>query len=361
MKIKLITLSIILLSYLSCVGQEITIGLVGAYYFTNGSLKDAVTDAYATSRGNVNYYPYGSMTLTSVSANPTIISDRFGNTNSAYDFDVKQLTIDDGMGYPKYQYESTGLTMPNSNGMFEDMYTYSLWYKVTDGSASSSQFLLSIGNNGGDQAVSYYNTSIQGHTYYNDPYFAGGPPIYPVSSLSTSSLAGWNHFVSVRTPDSLKIYLNGVLKSKLEIPHISNGLTTPYYGTYPYNAIIGARYNLTTGFSGYLDDVKIFGRSLSDAEVLQEYNYSSINTYAEEGTTSVTSFSEEDKNIIIYPNPAQDKLEIRTETIQEYTLFSPEGLELKKGTTDKSLDISGLGNGIYFVKINNTMKKVVIQ
>ena len=69
----------------------------------------------------------------------------------------------------------------------------------------------------------------------------------------------------------------------------------------------------------------------------------------------------------MYPNPADQYLRIGNATNSEYVMFNSIGQSVLSGTIDKEqdLDISGLQNGMYFLKVRQESaqltKKILIQ
>ncbi|MEM3893579.1 MAG: LamG domain-containing protein [Thermofilum sp.] len=73
----------------------------------------------------------------------------------------------------------------------------------------------------------------------------------------------WYHFVGVRDGDTIKIYVNGVLRKSTSgvVGSVNNTL----------DVIIGNRGDLQTPFNGIIDDVRIYNRALSDDEIRAIY------------------------------------------------------------------------------------------
>lgn len=88
---------------------------------------------------------------------------------------------------------------------------------------------------------------------------------------------------------------------------------------------------------------------------------------AECNTVSVDEVKSKENTFTIYPNPAQNRLLVEGSLpIQSLELYSLEGKLLISDQHSNSLDITGISNGLYVVKItsNNNMvdfKRVVVQ
>lgn len=126
-----------------------------------------------------------------------------------------------------------------------------------------------------------------------------------------------------------------------------------------------------TDFCALTGIINIIGATALDDDPLSYINnYTTFNpTFTEisNGNCS-TSFSVDlftENNIELYPNPAQALLKIKSSiNIDSVSIFSISGKELIKSNA-LVLDISGLSNGIYIVKINSgnkfVSKKIIKQ
>ncbi len=231
MKLKL--LSLVLLCALKSFAQAPSGGLV-AYYPFNGMAKDSVTNAMAT------------VSLA------TLTADRFGNANAAYNFN----------GNAK-------ITMPSTN-LLLNTYTHSLWVKITTLPNSNDQYMiLSIGSvgtgNDGDQHLNAIRNQypLNGYAFGCNNIGGGAYVIEQNRNLVANT---WAHLVVTRTPTEARFYVNGVLMNRDDAEVGSNA----NYGGSP-TAVIGARTNMTYPFRGVIDDVRIYNRALSQAEILSLY------------------------------------------------------------------------------------------
>lgn len=103
-------------------------------------------------------------------------------------------------------------------------------------------------------ATSYASTN--GTTY----------PDWPIQSLSVGA---WHHVVSTYKANIFKLYIDGVLKTTSSLPGTLSGTLseTPF--------VIGAKWqggsNYDLKFKGYIDEMKIYSRALTAAEVEAHY------------------------------------------------------------------------------------------
>jgi len=67
-------------------------------------------------------------------------------------------------------------------------------------------------------------------------------------------------------------------------------------------------------------------------------------------------------NLSLYPNPCTDKIYIKNQKKEvSYKVYSTQGAELMSGTTKGEIDVNGLQNGLYLLKIKNHLPKKIIK
>jgi len=96
---------------------------------------------------------------------------------------------------------------------------------------------------------------------YNDPT---GYDVQTSASLS----AGWHHIVGVRNSSNMLLYVDGIsyIGSAISDAVIIGG------GTYPYPTIGAIRhFGIANPFLGSIDEVRIYNRALSAAEIKRNY------------------------------------------------------------------------------------------
>ncbi|MES2518349.1 MAG: LamG domain-containing protein [Bacteroidota bacterium] len=185
----------------------------------------------------------------------TLTTDRFGNANSAYNFD--------GNSY---------IQLANPGDFINNTYTYSAWVNSTNLPTSGS-FNSIIGVSSGQ---------VFGFGYINQPvwamtsYYNSSVPVYdihPSSSIGANANA-WHHLVAVRSLNQIKLYVDGVL---VRTSTTSSNPSSPIYvhsnPNVIFRATLGARPDVTNieFFNGKIDDVKIYKGILNDTQVKAIY------------------------------------------------------------------------------------------
>lgn len=188
----------------------------------------------------------------------TLTTDRFGNPNSAYEFNAS---------------EQDYINIPYQN-FFLPNYTYSVWVKVkSNPSSGNAQIFLSVGGTGGDQNMQLENNQNNAALGYLTgftltAYNINGNLRFGVWDTKLPKLNEWYHLVCTRDTNYFKMYINGCL---IHTSPSTKG-SLPFYGNSNHNATIGARNNLTKYFDGCLDEVRIYSCALNAVEVSKLYN-----------------------------------------------------------------------------------------
>lgn len=221
-------------------------GLI-AYYPFNGNAGD--------SSGNDNHGTVISASLT---------TDRFGNANKAYSFDGTSSYINIG--------NKTIIKRYNSD------YTISAWVYMNSFSSTSLSDILSnrVGASDGFPIGIGSSVAILGSLGSDLGKFAslvkGGASTSIVTNTSALSTGQW-YLVTVtfkyngNNTNEVKIYLDGVLNKSGIHDDVPDPLSFPtYIGFNP-----GTNAPQAYHFDGKMDEVRMYGRILSESEVAQLY------------------------------------------------------------------------------------------
>ena len=226
------------LSGIVAVKSKLYVGLLAYYPFNNN------TADYSGNNNNGAAY------------NLTSSPDRFGKPNSAYSFN----------GFNSYVKvnDNTALRLNNTD------FTLSAWVKLGDYNSSYGSAVLLKRLTDADNG---WNFSISGYAAYTKGLVTFGPGGGSNNAFGTTAvgIGTWNMITCVYNLQNrqVSIYVNGVLDQ------IVNGILSPnpnisspmYFGkddpSVPANGYF---------FQGSMDDIRIYNRGLSAAEVKKLYN-----------------------------------------------------------------------------------------
>ncbi|HYG15722.1 MAG TPA: LamG domain-containing protein, partial [Bacteroidia bacterium] len=268
-----------------------------------------------TNMGIVAYYPFNGNADDSsgnglnASINKAIpAADRYGRPNHAYKF------VGDSNTYISVPHD----TLLNLTG---DK-TISLWYKID--TLPNQLFPALVLKEG---ANFYYTTfAIQFNEEAGYPakdrykvgfFFGSNSTNYLLSTdekyNDTANIDKWIHIVSTYSQSTgySKIYFNGVLSDSLYIGNKNSEVSTQ-----PMQIGRGTSFGNHNGnyFKGYLDDIRLYGRTLTPSEIDSIYV---SNDTALNDTSPVLNFKETKlfENINIYPNPAKNQITVANLTV----------------------------------------------
>jgi hypothetical protein len=253
---------------------------------------------------------------------PASITDRFGNPNSAYEFDL----VDDY------------IELPNSASLKPPLpLTVSFWTKVPSLTQAGSHFFVT------DDEPGDYNGVSMGFTADNqgNPIVSMGGglgftgvgnrrSLYADSALTVNT---WHHITAVvRGPLDMDLYIDCADAGGA---YDGSGPTTMSYSTYP--GTIGRALN------GALDEFAYWSRALSLAEVVTLC----------QGALGV---AESGGRILIhlFPNPTASTITVSGLPSSEHTISLYDRLGQRViESTSSSISTEGLSIGMYFLTIQD--------
>ena len=317
-----------------------TNGLVGYWSFT-GNTNDL--------SGNNNHGTLYGATLT---------SDRFGNLNSAYQFNGSSDYIDCGSG----------------NSFALNSLSISLWFKESGSQTDGEGVLISK------------STDAVGEIGYRVGFLNSGNVQFTWSRMGvTQSGTGfvegihqanqWSHVVAIKSNDSLLLYVDGILTETVA------GMTSVFNTTNPF--LIGKSAVMNRYFNGIIDDIRIYDHAINSSNVIALYNegicYQTLTVtdtlIINANLTHYNPITFEN-TIKIYPNPTIDHIFINNgnfTTMSDYKIKITNSLGqemFNEFMTQQEfyIDLNGwTGNGIYIVYLidstGNTIdvRKIVLQ
>jgi hypothetical protein len=178
----------------------------------------------------------------------TLTKGRTGILNTAYRFNGVDDYID--ISHPDFFNSTT--------------WTYSCWIQLENLPASGeSTIIMSMGGYGGDQVIAVSNNYF-GHTGFHTWSYGNPGTITSISTSQAPQLNEWHFVLAVRSENTLKLYVNGVLVSEGNTPDSSIG-----YGKDPH-AMIGQRshgVSVNSRFKGSIDEVRVHDYALCESEI----------------------------------------------------------------------------------------------
>lgn len=283
-------------------------------------------------------------------------NDASGNGN---DGSIIGATLTKGLlGIDSSAYEFNGfsatVTIPVAD-IFNVHYSYSLWFKIDAPLPGSYKaVLLGVGGTDCDQSINLTNQ------YFNfDGLSAGGyyqvGGTYNANSPAIPAQGEWIHIASVKSSDSIKLFLDG---------QFITGSPTPsqnpcYFGNNPRGVIGGGVSSSGQYFKGSIDEVRIYSRPLSNSEVASLYN------------TELTSIK---KNMAkhtyrIYPNPNSGQsifIDVDANVV-DAMLYTIQGkiIPIEFDPASKSASLKECAAGTYFLRIRTDdgfiQEKIVVE
>jgi hypothetical protein len=256
----------------SCINTDITTGLVASYPFS-GNANDA-------SGNNIN----------GTTNNVTLTTDRFGNANSAYQFNGVNSTISVADN-PLLKFQSA------------NKISFSLWLKADTIIQNFNTIILAKQSNGGINQVGFNFASDVG----SSPS-ASINNVFRVKNGSSNAFGGsydttinfrdksWHHVVCVYTGTVGYIYIDNVLRrtSINQTGVIGDNTSNLLFGAPTWTAAN------TKYFKGKLDDIKFYNISLNACDVDSLFNLPNSCTGVTASITpqSATTFCQGDSVIL---------------------------------------------------------------
>ncbi len=211
--------------------------------------------------------------------------------------------------------------------------------------------------NSGDCFIRILKTStyfIQIGLYNGNTNAASFGYITVAYNVDASTLSNWNNvsLVYIGNPanQSISLFHNGQ-----PVVGISNNFECEQGGNVIYqnfDMVIGGLDDKP--LDAVIDEVYIHNRALSNEEIQAIHSSSSFVSVSEVQKTATLEF---------YPNPAQESIFIDSENSEVIEIIDAQGarvLSQKLNTGRNQINISQLAAGIYFVKQNQQMKKLII-
>jgi len=318
---KIITIAVFMVCSIMAGAQIPTSGLIGHYPFSGNA-----NDISGSANHGTNY-------------GATLTSDRFGNPNSAYNFNGSSNYISTITGGPMGQ-SSRSISFWAKTNSATNMMAIAYGDANGIGGCFDIEFNLSCSgvgidvSNGADMRG---NSGVHDNQWHN---------IIVVMDSTVST-----------TIDNISIYIDGVLQPGITCSVLNSSATVSTVPNNPF--VIGKDFTSVRYFDGDIDDILIYNRPLTSPEVSQIFNVTTTGIYLEK--EDIHSFN-------IYPNPTSDYIIIENKDISKIEIHSVTGELLfsqnSNGETMK-IDCSSFAKGVYMVRISNESltlnKKLIIN
>lgn len=251
-----------------CKGSPVTLTssatVGGASIIQNGAIPPALNGSlvgYWPFNGNANDESNGGKNGSISGA--VLTTDRFGTANKAYDFNGTNAFI----------------SVPGAFPITND-FTISFWTQSQNTLAEGTV----LGDGSNDIGGNDFNLSLNANNV-NVRADKSGTNLWENFNISNENITGnWSHVIWKMTPTSSSIYVNGKLIGTKEI----RGSNLGFHDARSYFGVRGVWTGyLDKYFKGKLDDIAMYNRSLTDAEIQQLY-ISATNLTWSTGETTAT-------------------------------------------------------------------------
>ena len=289
-----------------------------AHYSFNGNADDQ-------SGNNFHGYAIGA----------TLTTDRFGNSNYAYQFD----------GVDDYIICNSILDISTQSSI-----TISAWFYPQQ--INNNNILSGIGFGKKTTGALVMRVRMQSDNRFQSHHASAlEKSAIGMKADSLFSYNNWYHLVAIYSDNDVQLYVNNVLQSSPTGP--GNTLST-----IPSNSIfrIGQAFhdnNMETFYFGKIDDIRIYNRTLSLVEI--------DSLYIEANPTLGINYLDIKPSVEIYPNPFTEYLNIsnfRDEIITITDLYGKTIYTIRQ-VGDFKIETTNWNPGIYFIIRGSTVKKVI--
>lgn len=286
---------------------QIDFGLVSSWSFNSANANDETGTNHGTVTG------------------ATLTNDRFGLPNQAYYFDG----IDDKISFGD----------PSDFQFGYSDFSYSLWFKIDIAQFAVIFGKLNVFNGYALSVGDSTGTTIDADTYVRSSATESGTGRIISKKINDIN---WHHAVVIHKYNCCN-YL-----------YVDNQLVNVDSTVFAYTdgfdisgreLLLGTETTFNTHFQGGVDDIRIYNRVISLEDIDTLYNMPAI-TLKDEIDLS--------KNISIYPNPTNGKINVLSEDIIQIEIINTEGktiMVFNENNLNSDIDISGFDKGIYIIRV----------
>jgi hypothetical protein len=324
--------------------KQLLLSALTAILFTLNSLAQTVP-SYVPTNGLVGWWPFNGNAndesgngINGTAIGATLTTNRFGNSNSAYAFNGSSNVINCG--------NSTNALL-NLNSSI----TISAWVNASCfGCGNYANMIVSKHRSSGPNGYvfGFWNGGMI--NYQATPNFDAST--YPAGQSGFITTNVWRHCILKydASSTSLYYYLNGILvDTKLLAFNVTSNTDDLVFGAQRNGAGTG----YLDFFSGKLDDIGIWNRALTQQEITNLYNSSSV---------GLNEFNNS-KLFSVYPNPAKHQINIKADASlinSAYSIYDYTGKLILSGkltSENSSIELTNLAQGIYMLTIGDSNKQ----
>lgn len=253
--------------------------------------------------------------------------DRFGNPDSAYYFSGENCTT-----YIDAQIDTQSITQEVS---------ISFWVSRSGDGCIAPRIMKFYSDNDGPGTHAFNWDNIKSNPSVAFVTSSYTSPFFDYNTIGNNS---WTHIVFTNDGNTATLYQNGQIVSS----HNSTG-TVSLAGNANFGRMTNPAHD---ALNGKIDDIGIWNRSLTPQEAQALFG----------GSTLSTKSNALQKELLAYPNPVKDYLNIHNlDKSQNFTIFDLLGKTILKGEIKAErgiLNVSGLQTGVYVLKLNGTSQSI---
>lgn len=178
------------------------------------------------------------------------------------------------------------------------------------------------------------------------------------------NVAEWSHIVITIAGTDAKMYINGNLATSMTLATsmVASVANDPMSGVDQINDLVlgkskqvdvnSGNYSDYLNFSGFIDDIFIYNRALSAAEVTTLHTLPQNPIPAGNGSASIDELA--DKLVSVYPNPTNDiiNVSLTSDNSSEYSINATDGRLVMSGQLtngNNTIDLQSILPGTYFL------------
>ena len=185
-------------------------------------------------------------------------------------------------------------------------YTVGMWVYNISNKDSGGQGPIQIGKMVNNSPAQYWSFGTKANGLVEWYYYNGS--IQRVSGTTTIPLSTWTLLTMSLSGTTITLYINGILEktgTKVGTP-LTDGSTPLIFGA-----------NHSTYYNGRIDEVKIFNRALTAAEILSMYNHEKGKfSVGKDGTMKALEFVE-DPTLPVQMRSKKQSLTVKGQLIEQ--------------------------------------------